>query len=132
MLCLLSYSTLMNVLLVQLLCVHFLLYKEYYMVTTVAFKKFCIDAEHWDVKWVYPKPSMAVSLPYIVNTDQGHEEDVPVLVDEIASADTIMVLRPCFSQTEANFQGERILNSLLRLNILFQGTTYTVSERRRC
>ena len=100
--------------------------------TTAARKKSYVETKVCEVEQIPPEPNLPVLLLDIATIELGQDEDALVLVDKIASADAIMVLRPCFSQTEANFQGERILNSLLRLNILFQGTTYTVSERRRC
>ena len=85
------------------------------VMTTAACEKSSVETEDCEVGQMQPKPSLPVLLLDITTIDLGQEEDMLVLVDEIASADTFMVLRPCFSQTEANFQGERILNSLLRL-----------------
>ena len=125
------YFQIMNVFVLQLMCV-LMQSQVYSMMTTAARKKSYVETKVCEVEQIPPEPSLPVLLLDIAIIELGQDEDALVLVDKIASADAIMVLRPCFSQTEANSQGERILNSLLRLKILFQGTTYTVSERRRC
>ena len=69
-----------------------------------------------------------VFLPFITSLDL--EEGA--VVDQTASADKYTVLRPCIRQSGANFHGESIVYSFAPLKSLCIGTTYTVSERRRC
>ena len=63
-----------------------------------------------------------------VNTDQGQEEDVRV--DKIASADTFMVNDLAFVMPRL-FPRLVYLRQITPLKILYPGTTYIVSERRR-
>ena len=93
MLCLLFYSALMFVLMVQLLCVHYLLYnlsKDYNVVDIVAYNKTSLESEDCEVELLYPKLSLFVLLPNTTNRDLDEVKD-NMQVDQTASADTLMV-----------------------------------------
>ena len=112
MLCLLFYSALMFVLMVQLLCVHYLLYnlsKDYNVVDIVAYKT-SLESEDCEVELLYPKLSLFVLLPNTTNRDLDEVKD-NMQVDQAASADNLMVLLTLLSQAEVYFPGERVIYS---------------------
>ena len=117
MLCLLSYSALIIVLVGQLLCMHYLMSEEYNVVTTLGFNKFSLEPEDGEVELLYFKLSLFVFLLDVANTDPDQEENVleDVLLDEIASPDAFMVLLTLLCQTEVFSQGESIFSVLLHL-----------------
>ena len=100
----------MCVLVLQLLFV----FKDYNIVTTVACNKFGLEVGDCEVELLQPKPSLVVCLLDTINLDLDEEENNMKVV-QIASADNIMVARPCFSRTEVFSQGESICTVLLRL-----------------
>ena len=113
MLCLLFYSALMFVLMVQLLCVHYLLYnlsKDYNVVDIVAYNKTSLESEDCEVELLYPKLSLFVLLPNTTNRDLDEVKD-NMQVDQAASADNLMVLLTLLSQAEVYFPGERVIYS---------------------
>ena len=68
MLCLLSYSALIIVLVGQLLCMLYLMSEEYNVVTTLGFNKFSLEPEDGEVELLYFKPSLFVFLLNVANT----------------------------------------------------------------
>ena len=131
MLCLLSYSALIIVLVGQLLCMHYLMSEEYNVVTTLGFNKFSLEPEDGEVELLYPQPSLFVFLLDVANTDLDQEENLQedVLLNEIASADTFRVFLTLLSQAEVYSQGESILTVLLRLKLFPQDQpTLSVKE----
>ena len=87
---------LMCVLVLQLL----LVFKDYNIVTTVTYNKFSLESEDGELELLCPKLSLFVFLLDVANTDLDQEENVQedVLLNEIASADTFMVLLTLLSQ----------------------------------
>ena len=121
----------MIMLVVQLLCMHYLMSKDYNMVTTVACNKFGLEVGDCEVELLHPKYSLLVFLVDITNLDLDEVKEDNMQVDQTASADNLMVLLTLFRQAEVYFPGERVNYSFAPLKILSPGTSYTVSERRR-
>ena len=96
MLCWVCCHALMCVLVLQLL----LVFKDYNIVTTVTYNKFSLESEDGELELLCPKLSLFVFLLDVANTDLDQEENVQedVLLNEIASADTFMVLLTLLSQ----------------------------------
>ena len=90
----------MCVLVLQLL----LVFKDYNIVTTVTYNKFSLESEDGELELLCPKLSLFVFLLDVANTDLDQEENVQenvqedVLLNEIASTDTFMVLLTLLSQ----------------------------------
>ena len=126
MLCLLSYSALIIVLVGQLLCMHYLRSEEYNVVTTLGFDKFSLEPEDGEVELLYFNPCLFVFLLDVANTDPDQEENVleDVLLDEIASPDAFMVLLTLLCQTEVFSQGESIFSVLLHLNSILRNNLH--------
>ena len=118
MLYLLSYSAMIIVLVGQLLCLHYLMSEEYNVITTVGYNKFSLESEDGEVELLDAKPSLF--LPNTNHLDLDEEKENNMKLVQIASADNIMVARPCFGRTEVFFQGESILTVLLRLKLFPQ------------
>jgi len=70
-------------------------FKDYNIVTTVTYNKFSLESENGELELLCPKLLLDVA-----NTDLDQEENVQedVLLNEIASADTFMVLLTLLSQ----------------------------------
>ena len=113
----------MNVFALQLMYV--LMQSQVYSVMNTSGYKVCTEVEP-----LHSQPILPVLLLDTTNLDLDEEELDNMQVDQTASADTLMVADLAQSG-QSTFPRRACLLQFAPLKILFPGTTYTVSERRR-